>query len=404
MGQGGNAGVARDSGGHPGAATAGAGERAHGGVAGACTGTWCDGECVDTATNSEHCGSCGHACSMEHATDAMCDAGLCFHSCQADWTDCERPATSKADDGCETHLSTDALHCGACDRPCATTNVRELRCEDGLCTSLCESGEWNWSQPPASAADDGCESICPHDTGGPEMVKLPDGYCIDSTEVTQAQYDEWLQGSPDPKQPSECSWNVNFVPNLRSNNGKEVVWDPVNLANYPVVGVDWCDAHAFCQDIGRRLCGNRDPDQPLPYEAYGDASQSQWYNACVSGNPAENTYPYGGTTYHPELCNGANGVVPDTWGALPVGTFEGCQSSVVGYQHVFDLIGNVYEWEDSCVLNPGNLPDDYCQVRGSDWGGSVEGDGCARVNPIQNEIYSWRGAGTETIGFRCCYR
>ena len=45
------------------------------------------------------------------------------------------------------------------------------------------------------------------------MVLLPLGYCIDSTEVTEGQYQAWLNTNPSTaNQPSVCSWNTDFTP------------------------------------------------------------------------------------------------------------------------------------------------------------------------------------------------
>jgi len=78
------------------------------------------------------------------------------------------------------------------------------------------------------------------------MVALPLDYCIDSTEVTQGQYQTWLDTKPSTSgQISACSGNTSFAP---SKN-----WTPASSPNYPVVGVDWCDAYAYCFGVGKRL-------------------------------------------------------------------------------------------------------------------------------------------------------
>ncbi|KIG17903.1 Endo-1,4-beta-xylanase A precursor [Enhygromyxa salina] len=38
--------------------------------------TWCDGICVDTSIDLEHCGSCGHACEVVDGNGA-CSEGVC---------------------------------------------------------------------------------------------------------------------------------------------------------------------------------------------------------------------------------------------------------------------------------------------------------------------------------------
>src|SRR5205823_10616889 len=52
---------------------------------------------------------------------------------------------------------------------------------------------------------------------GPAFVRV-DNYCVDSTEVTRAQYLKFLNAMVDPsKQDSTCAWNSTFVP---------VTWEP----------------------------------------------------------------------------------------------------------------------------------------------------------------------------------
>ncbi|MDZ4063947.1 MAG: hypothetical protein U1E22_04685, partial [Coriobacteriia bacterium] len=50
---------------------------------------------------------------------------------------------------------------------------------------------------------------------------------------------------------------------------------------------------------------------------------------------------------------------------------SGCQSSVSGYAGVYDLIGNAFEWEDSCDGNFGII--DSCRLRGGHFGSAFVG-------------------------------
>jgi formylglycine-generating enzyme required for sulfatase activity len=104
------------------------------------------------------------------------------------------------------------------------------------------------------------------------MVQLPAGFWIDSTEVTRAQYRAWLQTKPTyGGQPAECSWNDDYTPGCHWPAGEE--------PNHPVVCVDWCDAYAYCQGVGKRLCG-KIGGGPNGIDDYADATKSQWYYAC----------------------------------------------------------------------------------------------------------------------------
>ncbi len=91
--------------------------------AGACTHvcptlqTWCDAamSCVALSSTVEHCGRCGNACSFANAS-ASCLGGTCrMNSCATGFGNCD----SLADNGCETPLTTDARNCGSCRRACS---------------------------------------------------------------------------------------------------------------------------------------------------------------------------------------------------------------------------------------------------------------------------------------------
>ena len=88
--------------------------------------------------------------------------------------------------------------------------------------------------------------------------------------------------------------------------------------------MDWCDAFAYCQGVGKRLCGKIGGGSADYSTGWDDATQDQWHNACDSGGADD--YPYG-STYQPQTCNGHD----HSSAAVPVGSMSGCQSSVPGY-------------------------------------------------------------------------
>ena len=249
------------------------------------------------------------------------------------------------------------------------------------------------------AGSGGATVSCPSG-GGPKMVALAAGFCIDSTEVTRDHYATWLATNPSlAEQPSQCVWNSTFVPQFD--------WPPTGDGDRPVGHVDWCDAHAYCKGVGKRLCGAVGGG-PTPYAEYKDATKSQWTLACTSAG--KQSFPYG-NQYDPQACAGVDYVKVDLNYTVAAGSLTTCQSTVSGYAGVFDLSGNVAEWEDSCEPFT-NVPSgqvDYCRVRG---GGRWQHGYTDPANNEYGELACVPGPGIElgagrsstdaTTGFRCC--
>jgi formylglycine-generating enzyme len=235
---------------------------------------------------------------------------------------------------------------------------------------------------------DPAPDTCRGDLDGPALVPVLGGYCIDSTEVTWGDYELWLGAAlvDPPTQTGACSENdltmdQRFVP---TGTGYQ---------DLPVVGVDWCDAYAYCQGVGKELCGMIGGEEN-PFGAYRDAESSQWYNACSSGGV--HTYPYGdeyesGTCYTESEFDGSVEIT-----SVPVGVRDQCQSSELDYGGVFDLSGNVEEWENSCDTSLG------CRARGgaARYSQTTEGVGADRC---ASTIYHGPTTRLDYLGFRCCY-
>jgi formylglycine-generating enzyme required for sulfatase activity len=163
------------------------------------------------------------------------------------------------------------------------------------------------------------------------------------------------------------------------------VYNGDGFENHPMVCVDWCDAYAYCQAVGKRLCG-RIGGGPVEFNAAVDPTQSQWHHACVSGT-ANYTRTYG-DAYEPLSCNGED--YPAASGSTTeVGSLEMCQSAVPDYEGVFDLNGNVYEWEDSCYSGG-------CRTRGGAYGSSGAYFSCDVFAYLRRDYV------LEMTGFRCC--
>jgi sulfatase modifying factor 1 len=257
---------------------------------------------------------------------------------------------------------------------------------DGFAAPGGSRGQGGASAPvgePASTAEAGaagsgtCDAplcgACPG-SGGPEMVSVG-AFCIDSTEVTQGQYRAWLASGPDTgNQLPECAFNDDFAPDEWCSTSSVVCFYEIgSCENTPQVCVDWCDAFAFCRDMGKRLCGTISAGS-APYD---DPSAGQWQQACAGANELEDC-SYGGIA-----------------GGVDVATHPACAVYYDG-EPVYDMHGNVSEWEDSCSASTGAA--DLCRTRGGNWSGEPAALTCQLVAEP-----AWRREDVDArVGFRCC--
>lgn len=84
----------------------------------------CGESCVDTQSDTRHCGECFNDC----GSSAFCDFGECapIETCTEPFTQCGEVCTNTA---------TDSSNCGFCFNTCATGST----CQDGECIAQCAS-------------------------------------------------------------------------------------------------------------------------------------------------------------------------------------------------------------------------------------------------------------------------
>lgn len=249
---------------------------------------------------------------------------------------------------------------------------------------------------------DGGRAACPTGLAGPALILIdgPQGsYCIDSTEVTSADYKTWLDATPVPLSPpniAECGWNKDYKPAMTGvEDCKPEHYDPIKKPTYPVACVDWCDAYDYCRWAGKHLCGKIGGGRLDDFNDYKDPAKSEWMQACSANGSRQ--FPYG-EVYQKKTClaDDENGVVGDgeLGEALPVKSKAGC---VGGYPDLFDMSGNVWEWEDTCLLM-GNPEDDRCRARGGSFWDDVPLLGCGSDTfPGHTRQFA-----NKNVGFRCC--
>jgi sulfatase modifying factor 1 len=224
--------------------------------------------------------------------------------------------------------------CGCTPNPSACTG-KNCGSVDNGCGTLVSCGTCSSPQTCAGSGTPnvcgGCAAVMP----GPAMASFA-GYCIDKTEVTQSQYQAFVTatGSTPSGDPSYCSFNTSYLP---STLGSCAGWsfDPVALANRPIACIDWCDANAYCRWAGKRLCGRIGGGRAEL--SVDPLSSSQWYMAC--SNAGSSAYPYG-ATHVGGACNDSSSAAAD------VSSFSSCHAPSGALAAVYDLTGNVSEWED----------------------------------------------------------
>ncbi len=370
--------------------------------------------------------SCSNTIRDSKETDVDCGGNECPKCidgkvCVAD-TDCA--GGSCVNKQCVTPACTDGVtNGGESDVDCGGSTC--ARCTTG---KKCGSGADCLSGTCVNQAC-GCPAgmaIVPKASGG--------AYCIDSAEVTKGQYNKFLTANqPVDEQLDICRppTNATFVP--------RGAWPPAteppgtNGLEYnlglPVHYVDWCDAYAYCKWANKQLCGKINGGTNALADA-NDATKSAWFNACSAQSTRD--WPYS-TSFDKDKCNGYGGTydggVPQPqpppqdprWGygganqdkgvqVVAQGDVSGnisaylgksCQGGVVG---VYQMSGNVAEWEDSC---DGTAASASCKLRGGSFQAADDPD-TLKCNADRMLARAPAAAGNpdtdplRDVGFRCC--
>lgn len=193
-------------------------------------------------------------------------------------------------------------------------------------------------------------------------------FCIDRRETTVAEYRVFTQavdggGPPAPG----CEAAVD------RRRGSE--WS-LPSDDLPVGGVSYCDAHAYCSFVGKRLCGARS-DAKLRLEQFASAEQSEWFYACSQAGRFR--FPYG----EDEIAGACA-----TNNRMQIFGDRTCEG---GYPGLFDMVGNVMEWVDACT---GDGEADLCAAVG----GSLRDPGADCLSTrtmVRTQKYDF-------AGIRCC--
>jgi len=396
--------------------------------------------CYDTVKNPDETDiDCGGVCravrKCEVGKSCLVDADCVQGKCGSTTKQCSEPACNDIVwNGAETDVDCGGPSCGKCanDKRCkfATDCLSNVCGPGGVCSApQCTDGVKNGTESdidcggtcpkkcligaacagPADCATGACIASTCRCPSGMTQLNVPTGsgtYCIDQVEVTNSDYAAFLtSGFADPttQDPVLCKdWNTSFVPTSS--------WPaPSGREGHPVRGVDWCDAVSYCKAKGKVLCGKIGGGS-TPVATFADEKVSKWTNACSQG---VNPYPYG-STYSATSCNGADlwatvdGGVPNTWGVLNGTIFLNTTCLGGPASNVYQLSGNVAEWEDSCESTTGgdagvdggdgglSGATDNCLVRGGSFLSNAADLQCGAKRLVP------RNTRAADIGFRCC--
>ncbi len=262
----------------------------------------------------------------------------------------------------------------------------------------------------ASAGTGACEGVC----GTPGCGTCPPlsettvpaaagAFVMDTYEITNAEYQAFLAAGPslalapmpdcaenhsfEPNDPTEIGLLPSDLPGIAETCGNWKMFDAD--PDKPVACVDWCDASAYCAWAGKRLCGrfggaDYDVTNGEAAGLHDDPAVSEWFAAC--SQDGANEYPYG-AAYEAGRCNDLAG------GPEAVGSFPSC---VGGFPDLFDLSGNVDEWDNACTDYNNPEYEQNCLARGGPNYGSAADLRCANFRDTRRYNQS------DGIGFRCC--
>ncbi len=198
-------------GGNGGTSSSGTGGMTSSGTGGGdvCPGaTLCNGVCVDTDYNPEHCGACNVPCDPGQ----VCSQGSCSLNCGGGTTQCG--------DLCVDTLN-NPDHCGGCDQPCETGQL----CSSGVCLSECGGGLTKCGEQCVNTdtSEDhcgGCNQPC---STGQDCVS---GSCVVcDTNTTDCDGDGWLVGDGDC---CDKSGSCGLEPELVNPGAIEVVGNGID--------------------------------------------------------------------------------------------------------------------------------------------------------------------------------
>jgi formylglycine-generating enzyme required for sulfatase activity len=207
--------------------------------------------------------------------------------------------------------------------------------------------------------------------------------------ITNAQYREFIL---DKGYPSDNYWTQSGI-NARNKNGwtKPRYWgnSKWNQLDYPVIGISWYEAIAFCNWLSRKI----DNNIILP-------SDSMWQHAAQGDDNRQ--YPWG-NLWNPSFCNNnvndndMKKVTPSHRNeTTPVYMYEGKGNSPFG---VVDMAGNTWDICSSQYRDINSIDgDSSIIIRGGSWNHLQQNK--FKTTYREELIVNWDNHRNEFIGFR----
>ncbi len=250
-----------------------------------------------------------------------------------------------------------------------------------------------WTPLPGMVVVPAGPAVLGDDAGFPDetprrTVEVP-AFAIDKLEVSNADYERFLEADPAARKDATPRYWKRYVPPLVRDGpvGKLLRFGPQTFRkpDHPVVGVDWFSARAYCAWAGKRL----------PTEA-------QWEKAARGTDGR--TWPWGALWRFDRANSGGYERAGERDGHMYTAAVSAYPGAASPYG-ALNMAGNVWEWTSSAYESRPDAPELWSRGGPPDGVQRVIKGGSFRsypssVRPARRGHYE-PGYKSFDIGFRC---